>query len=148
MKTILPLLRRGHAGQRRLHGQERAGQVDVERAPPVGKRGPVRRSAAGHAGIGDDDVERTARRFGLLVQRGHRGFVGDVGADARRCGCFRLATSASASSRRPQMVTSTPAPASASAIALPTPEPPPVTSACRPDDHTFRPIVALRSASR
>ena len=73
--------------------------------------------------------------------------VGDVGSDAEGCARFR-GHGLQRASRRPQMVTSTPAPASASAIALPTPEPPPVTSACVPDDHTFSPIVALRSASR
>ncbi len=81
MKTILPLLRVSHASQRRLHRQERAGEVDVERPPPVGVRGAMCRSAAGHAGIRHDDVDRSARGLRLLVERRHCGFVGDVAGD-------------------------------------------------------------------
>ena len=136
-----------HAGQRRLHGQERAGQVDVERALPVGERGPVRRCAAGHAGIGDDDVERAARCLGLLVKRRHRRFVGDVGGDAedalafaghRLQRCLAPAADGDVDAGAGQRQRDRLADAGAAAV----------TSACAADDHTFSPIVALRSASR
>ena len=145
-------LARGHAGQRRLHRQEGAGEVDVERSLPVGKRGLVRRRATGHAGIGDNDVERAARRFRRLVKRRHRRLMGDIGGDAEdvvafagHFGKFRLAAAADgdvdAGNSQRQCDCPTNAGAAAGDQRM-------LAGDSRGGLHTFNPAAASRSASR
>ena len=144
MKTILPFLRSRHACQRRLHRQERAGEIDVERPPPVCVRGAMCRRTAGHPGVRHDDVDQSARRFRLLVETAIAASSVTSAATAKiRRASF--ATSASASSRRAADGHVDAGTRRCERDARPTPEPPPVTSASRP---AIIPSAPLRRRAR
>ena len=52
-----------HAGERRLHREKRAGEIDVDDLVPKLVRNFLGRRAFRRSGIGDDDVEVAARRL-------------------------------------------------------------------------------------
>ena len=146
-KTILPLLFRDHAGQRRLHRDEGAGQVDVEAPPPVGERSTVGRLARRHAGVGHDNVEGAASGLGIRIEGCHRRFVGHVrgdGEDMPVCrGSFGKHGVAAAANRHVysgvgQRQRDRPADTRPAAG----------HQGMAEGDHAFSPVAALRSASR
>ncbi len=79
MKTMRPHFFAAHAVERRLHRKERAGEVDVERVGPKLCGNFFRGRALGAAGIGDDDVEFSARGLGGVIELRERFLVGHVG---------------------------------------------------------------------
>ena len=128
-----------HERQKRLGDAQRADQLAVEIADPIGvgpEDLPVR---APHrvAGVVDDDVdgaERRPRRVGCGL---HRLGAGDVGGHRQRVDAVAArgdsaAVAASASMPRARSTRFTPSRASPRAIARPMPLLPPVTTAVRP----------------
>ena len=75
---MLPGLLFEHRAERVLVHEERALEVHVEHAVPVGGVDHVHRTAAGDAGVVHDHVETPVLGHDRVDQRGDRGFVADV----------------------------------------------------------------------
>ncbi len=96
----------GSTALRRMHDAE---HVEIEQALELRRLGLAEGRGFGRAGIGDQDIERSARGFGGLDAGLDRGRVGDIGDDdSRRHGPPPTASS-SAAFCRPSTVTVAPA---------------------------------------
>ena len=123
-----------------LRAQELPGQVDGERALPVGERDVfARRRRARDAGVVDERVE--AAQLGLhgLEEARHGGRVRHVADAAGEIRARSSASASSAASSTSQTCTRAPSRANARAVARPMPEAPAVTSTRRP--RMFRSIA-------